>query len=149
MNNAIAKTTLSATLIAGLIGFSSLGFAQSEAIEAYNAQNAQPQTSSQVETHPMADQLAADLDAFNRQHTQGRVISHDLPAGNEQAEVSQTAMQLSDAIENYNAQASQGLVPETSMPADATPHSYPQTEALAADLTRYNETGGNLNALSF
>ncbi|MES1948280.1 hypothetical protein C84B14_13053 [Salinisphaera sp. C84B14] len=149
MNTAIAKTTLSAALIAGLVGFSSLGFAQSEAIEDMNARNAQPQETASVETHPMADQLAADLDAFNRQHTQDRVVGQQLPQDYEPAQVSQTAMQLSDAIENYNAQASQGLVPETSMPADATPHSYPQTEALAADLTRYNETGGNLNALSF
>ncbi|MES1951428.1 hypothetical protein S4A8_11246 [Salinisphaera sp. S4-8] len=149
MNTRIAHTALSTALIAGLVGFSSLGFAQSEAVQALDAQNAQPQANATVASHPQADQLAAELDAFNRQDTQGRIVGNGLASSDQSADVSRTAMQLSNEIENYNAQASEGLVPETHMPAGTTVHTYPQTEALAAELARYNETGGNLNALRF
>jgi len=149
MNTQITTNALSAALIAGLVGFSSLGFAQSEAVEALNAQEAEPATTTQVAAHPQADQLADELDAFNRQDTEGRIVGHRLTGDSQPAQVSQTAMQLSDEIENYNADASKGLVPETHMPAGTTPNTYPHSQAIAAELTRYNETGGNLNALRF
>lgn len=148
MQHRIAKNAILAGVLAGLAGFSSLGFAQSEALQALDAQQAE-QNSASTAYHPEADALAAELDAFNRQDTAGRVVGDRVPADQSSQHVSRMARQLSHDLDAYNASATEGRVPSTHMPATADQSPNPTSQALAAELTRYNETGGSLSAVRF
>lgn len=150
MKRSTLKIALHTTLISGLLGFSSLGLAQSEAIRALNNQGeAQPRRQSTPE-YTQANQLGSALDAFNRQDTRGRIPGDALTSGGQSQQVSHEARELSAEIDAYNANASKNLVPETRVPTDEhNPTVSAQAQELAAELTRYNATGGSLSSVRF
>ncbi|MES1930562.1 hypothetical protein SADO_14969 [Salinisphaera dokdonensis CL-ES53] len=151
MQNRTVTRIASVAVLASLLGFSTLGFAQSEAVEAMNARADQATTATtSPQAHPMADALAADLDAHNKQDTEGRLPETHVPADEAPQQVAQQTRQLSADLDAYNASATDGLVPSTHMPANADNHSAdPQAQELAAELTRYNQSGGSLNSVRF
>ncbi|ROO25178.1 hypothetical protein [Salinisphaera orenii] len=152
MRNSNLTRTVHAAAIAGLIGFSSLGFAQSEALsELGDRANANQATAAQsAPEYPQAQELATALDEYNRQDTEDRIPGHRLDDSHAAPEVTQVARELSSEIEAYNASASEGLVPSTSMPADDGGRGpTPDAQELAAELTRYNASGGSLSAVRF
>ena len=138
------------TLTAALIGFSSLGLAQSKAIEALDTPHAAAVETTPAPQRSMANSLAADLDAYNQQATAGRVPGDRLPADNTTHHMADSVRDLSQDLDAYNSNATAGRVPETHMPANAAqPDTHPQAQALAAELNRYNDTGGSLASIDF
>jgi len=150
MKNRTTTQIASLAVVASLLGFSSAGFAQSEAVDALNARDAQNDTAAvEAESHPMADALAADLDAFNTQD-EGYAPETHVPANAEQQQVAQQTRELAAEIDAYNASATEGRIPSTHIPADEM-HQPNRGDAqeLAAELTRYNQSGGSLNSVRF
>ena len=139
-----------AALIAGLVSFSSAGFAQQEALEALNAQAEADQTDAAANSnHPLSDTLAADLDAYNRQDNIGRGPSTHMPQDHTPQRVTHRIQRLAADLDAYNAAHTHGRLPQTHVPASEVAQSvdYSRADNIAHRLARFNESGGDLSSV--
>lgn len=143
-----------AALIAGLVSFSSAGFAQQEALEALNAQAEADQTDAAANSHhaladTLADTLAADLDAYNRQDNFDRGPSTHMPQDHTPQRVTHRIQRLAADLDAYNAAHTHGRLPQTHVPASEVAQSvdYSRADNIAHRLARFNESGGDLSSV--
>lgn len=133
-------------VVTALVGFSGAGLAQSNALRALDGNEAEASAAGHATSHPMADELAASIDAYNR-NAGAHGLAGDMNTGAAAAilEDNDEARQLGHELDEYNARAGRSLVPDTRVAKNADGHAPHDTaDALAKRLTRYNETGGSL-----
>lgn len=145
--NHTVKTLVGGTLLTGLLGFSSAGLAQSNAIHSLDTYSAQTGPSTARVTHRAeANQLASWLDEYNNQGIPHGGPGTRMPASQGPQHASVAARQLGGFVEAYNSphMAGSGLVPKsrTAIAREDTPAT-PAANELAADLTTYNRSGGD------
>ena len=133
-------------VVAALAGFSGTGFAQSNALRALDNTQAETSAAGRAASHPMAEELAASIDAYNRNARADKVTGdRDADAAAAILQNNGEARQLAHELDEYNARAGNSLVPDTRVTDNADGHApYETADALATRLTRYNETGGSL-----
>lgn len=140
----------SAALVAALLGFSGTGLAQQNAVHALDNQTSTPSTHDGAgHGQSMADALAADLDAFNRQDNVNRGPSTHMPQNHERQQVAQQIRELSADVDAYNANATRGRLPETHVPASQVAHAadHHRANELADRVTQFNRSGGDLSSV--
>ncbi len=129
------------TLLAGLLGFSSAGFAQAKAIDALGQDSDRADRDAVEHTdHSAANQLATALDEYNREATQGRVPETRIPANQAPQDVAEVTRELSARIDAHNNTANPSM--DTHIPAgQASEPAAPVIRQLSADLDAHNRTG--------
>lgn len=139
----------SAVLVAALLGFSGAGFAQQNAVHALDGQPATPQTNEAGQGQSMANALASDLDAFNRQDNVNRGPSTHMPQNHERQQVAQQIRELSADVDAYNANATLGRLPATHVPANEVAHTadHRRADELADRVAQFNRSGGDLSSV--
>jgi hypothetical protein len=136
-----------AALIAGLVGFSSAGFAQQDALDAYRAQdNVSNETASTVpQAHPKADAISRDLAAYEQRADDSVVGAPRSKVTTEQNALLDRIAELRSDLDAYYGENSF----DNTQASDVPMARHRTAREISENLARFEENGGSLNTLTF
>ena len=147
MNRFTTKRFIGTALVTGLIGFSSVGLAQSHAIDEYRADNSTsaPSQAATQQAHPIANAISNDLTAYEQRSRDNAIgAPRDGVSAQEHAVPARIVNLRSDLDAYYGENSFQNK------PASDIPVARQETaRQLSENLARFEESGGTLSAVNF